>query len=205
MVSQAPVRAMSVTLRRPRRWLRVASAPLVTAFVTAGVLVGPAAVSTSTGCTTHNCDSDCVWVGAPAPDGSGCSAGTAPDARLYQASDVELVWESSPVTGTWIHFPGLRTYTLIWPTEMLQVLQAGGILQTLNVWISTAADNSAMSDATSTPASGLTAEVSGVSDFGFALTNGSCAEYYVRVEVHVVQPGGATPPADAGATADAGD
>jgi hypothetical protein len=173
------------------------------ALIAAAVLAGASAVPASTGCTTHQCDSDCIWVGASAPSGSTCSTGAAPDSSLYYVGPDEMVWESSPVQGTWLDFPGQRTYTFIWPTAMLDAIQSGWVLLPPNIWISTQAGNGPQEGGTMTPSAGQLAQVTGLSDYGFAVGNGSCAYYYVRVEVHVIRPGPPPPGGDAGTDASA--
>jgi hypothetical protein len=166
-----------------------------------GVIAATASVPASTGCTTRQCDTDCIWISATAGGGSTCpwNASGAPDSSLYHVGADELVWQSSPWLGTWIDFPGQRTYVFIWPAEMQDAIaNAGWVLEAPSVWVSTTADNDAGGGGTSTPAAGQLAEVSGVTTYGFAVTNGSCAEYYVRAEVHAFRPAQPTSAADAG-------
>lgn len=173
---------MSVLQRRLRS--RLFAAPCVLAC---GLVVGTASLSATTGCTTHECDTSCIWIGAPAPDGSTCASGTAPSASLHHRSGGELVWESSPMEGTWLDFPGAVSYTFILPAEMTTALQNGWTLLAPTVWISTAA-NQIDGGGTAAPAAGQLAEVNGMSVYGFVVTNGACAEYSIRVEVHVIPP-----------------
>jgi hypothetical protein len=164
--------------------------------IVVGVIAASAAVPAATGCTTHQCDTDCVWVGATAP--ANCSQGYAPDANLFHVGSDEVVWESSPVQGTWIDFPGGRTYTFIWPTEILDDLGAGWEVQYPVVSVSTQADNGSTAGAVSSMAAGQLAEITSLSNYGFGVGNASCAEYYIRVEVHVVRDGAGAASPDAG-------
>jgi hypothetical protein len=158
-----------------------------------GVAIVASTMPAATGCTTHQCDPDCVWVNPPAalpPAKFGCSEGSAPSANLFHVSDDEMVWESSPLDGaTWCYYPGLRSYTFFFPPEMADALTCGGwVLEAPIIWVSTQADNQTFDGATAAPAAGELAQVTQVSTTAFTVTNGSCARYYIRVEVHAVRP-----------------
>jgi hypothetical protein len=65
--------------------------------------IAGAAVPGGTGCVTHQCDASYVALGWQQPVG---------ETRFEGA---ELVWESSPIAGPWLDFPGDRTYALRYP------------------------------------------------------------------------------------------
>jgi len=97
--------------------------------------------STQSACTTHQCDPDMVCL---APDGTICgTTTTAADSpahgggvrgeggtggiggplgyrsSFYYNGD-EIVWQSSPLEGPWLDFPGQRTYEIILPDAFAQ-------------------------------------------------------------------------------------
>jgi hypothetical protein len=67
-----------------------------------------AAVAAGTGCTTHQCDPNTVVLGGP-------EAGVIDGSSLETIAGTDLVvWRSSQDDGTWLDFPGQRTYVLIY-------------------------------------------------------------------------------------------
>ena len=75
----------------------------------------------ATGCTTHQCDADCVVIGA-APDAKQCPGENTlvPGEAWVDGNDI--VWESSPTAGPWLDFPGQRTYEFKWRAAFESVL-----------------------------------------------------------------------------------
>jgi len=151
-----------------------------------GVVCAVAApTATTTGCTTHQCDSDFVnidqstgmFIGDLEPLGTGTAT-----------------WESSPIDGTWINYPGMRTYFFSLPPYFTPL---GPPL----AYVATGPNPDDPVDAggaTYVLASGQLAEFSGYVNGGFLVTNGTCAGYYLYVSVNGTYdppPG----PGDAGA------
>src|SRR5689334_18609808 len=100
---------------------------LHTIRILVGLTVGVVALAASSvpavsGCTTHRCDTTCVqYGGTPAAP---CVAGATDDqGNATTVGDVfrdgdDYVWESSPMNGTWLDYPGERTYVFYWPPPM---------------------------------------------------------------------------------------
>jgi hypothetical protein len=97
------------------------------------------------------------------------------------------------MTGVWLDFPGWQVTTFWWPDEITCAIRSGWALEGLFVWVSTQASNGLFEGGTVTLATGGLAEIGNVSDAAFVVTNTTCAEYFVRVEVHVARPMGAAP------------
>jgi hypothetical protein len=157
----------------------------VTALGVAGVFAASSAATTA--CTTHQCDSDFVnidqstgmFVGDMQP---GLNPGT-------------VFWESSPLDGTWIDFPGERSYFFSLPPYFTPISPP-------QAWVATT-PNAADSDGGGTyvQAGGQLAEYGAFVNGGFIITNATCAEYYLYVSVQgTYNP----PPAPAPAADDAG-
>jgi hypothetical protein len=153
-------------------------------------VVGMTSLPGTTACTVREqCETSFVRIcGAGAPN---CDGSAAPDSSFYYLSANEMVWESSPMMGTWLDFPGARSYEFIFPGPMQDKLfNQGWELEAPVVWISTRPDNGVDGGSTAVPSAGQLAQVTFISNAGFDVTNGACAEYYIRIEVHVGNPGG---------------
>ena len=129
---------------------------------------------TTTACTTHQCDS--LWVNIDQSTG-----GFVGD--VQPLGDGTFFWESSPMTGTWIDYPGMRTYFFTLPAYFEP-------LQPPAAYVGTGANPNSPDggDGSSyVPASGQLAELGGYNQFnnqyGFNITNATCAEYYLYVYV----------------------
>jgi hypothetical protein len=157
----------------------------VTALGVACAFAAPAV--TTTACTTHQCDS--LWVNID--DNTGGFVGD-----VQPLGDGTFFWESSPMNGTWIDYPGMRTYFFTLPGNFEP-------LQPPVAYVATGAnpDSPDGGDGSSyVLASGQLAEMGGYGQYGFNITNSTCAEYYLYV--YVV---GRFPPAPAADDAGTGD
>jgi hypothetical protein len=169
--------------------------------VTAGHCLGTAlacaltVLSFTGACSPNECNPSSATVGSVAtPLGNwrivgDCSTGP----------DCELVWLSSPTIGAWLPFPGGRTYTLVFPP--LPALSPGLSADFSTVfppqaWVAAVPPDEP--DANFTQTSGQLAEFGNISSSSISVTNASCADYSLLVEVTV--PVIAT--ADAGSSTD---
>lgn len=150
------------------------------ALALAGAYAAPAL---TTGCTTHQCDSDFVNI----DQSTGMTIG---DLQVLPGG--EAIWESSPIDGTWIDYPGQRTYFFGLPQGFVP-------RQPPVAYVATGPTPD-QPDASSTyvQASGQLAELGSFVNGGFLITNATCAEYWLYVSVAGTY---APPPApdDAGA------
>ena len=127
------------------------------------------------GCQTHLCDATSSTVddsdGGPVP--------------LHRSPGM-VVWESAPFEGPWLDFPGEATITfelpagLGWPDEIDPVVSTGPY-QDSGTW---------------TLGADQVVEGTNPDSHTIALTNATCAEYYLRVEVKWYVDAGV--PTDAG-------
>ena len=149
------------------------------ACVTAlGVACVFAAQATTTGCTTHQCDSDFVNI----DQSTGMFVG-----------DIQPgFWESSPFDGDWIDFPGERTYFFSLPQYFTPNSPP-------EAWVATAPDaTDPDGGATYVQAGGQLAEFGRFVNGGFFVTNATCAEYYLYVKVSGTYAPPPTPGPEAG-------
>lgn len=142
-----------------------------------GITVAVAASSAATGCTTHQCDTDFVDI----DQSTGTSVG-----ELQVLSPGVALWESSPVDGPLIDFPGQRTYLFTLPPGFQPLSPPLPYVAT---------DPNA---GTSVVAAGQLAQIAPYAaaqpgQTSFNITNATCAEYYLYVSIL-----GTVPPADAG-------
>jgi hypothetical protein len=158
-------------------------------------------VSTQTGCELQgSCDTTLVYVPA-LPPGVTAAPGIAgqpfqPDAGLFTDGFGATFWQSSPIEGTWMNFPGQRTY-LIYP----QLPDGGAMVGPfLFESVQVSADpNPYASPSNFAPSAGNITEFSGLPDggmTGFSVTNNTCSPYYLWLQVAPEYP--APAPADAG-------
>ncbi len=180
-----------------RRVVLAVSVPL--SVVALAALVTATAPAQS-GCTTHQCDTSCYAFGSSAPADAGCPGITPPNSGELVVNADEVVWESAPAGGNWLDFPGSRSYVFVFPDTLRRDLQNGWTMGYPIVSVSTQADNSTDGGATSSMAAGELAEISHISDSFVVVTNSSCAEYYVRVEVHAYRGDAGPVPGEAGAS-----
>jgi hypothetical protein len=153
------------------------------------VIAGAAAVPAATGCTTHQCDQDCIQFGelngtlaANCAAGNPDVAGNAqPIGAVSQDLD-DLVWESSSMTGPWLDFPGGRTYIFFWPPAFAGVTpyQITPMVSTMQYAQSPGAQ--------SILGTGQVSVLSGINGLGITVYNDSCAEYFLRVEARAHPP-----------------
>jgi hypothetical protein len=142
-----------------------------------GLAVAIAAPSAATGCTTHQCDED--YIDLDPPD----AAGLVGNLETFTNTDF-AIWESSPVDGPWINFPGQMTYFF----ELPQYFTPGTQPQ---VWIATdPIPDDLDGSPTTVPAAGQLAEMFAYVNGGFKITNGSCVRYYLYITI----PGTYSPP-----------
>ena len=167
----------------------------------------------ATGCTTHQCDADCVVIGA-APDAKQCPGENTrvPGEAWIDGNDI--VWESSPFRGPWLDFPGQRTYELKWRTAfesaiaaspMASRFSAPGSLQAFvdqlpypyDTNASVATGEADKPDGTFVEAAGQLAYMNYAGNDQLNVFNATCADYSLRVVVRVFL--GPPETADAGA------
>ena len=132
-------------------------------------------------CLTNACErSDSKW-GEVAGEGSLIDANT---------------WQSTPIDGEWVAFPhSVRVAFTHTPETTTGRPRLGRVPSEIVVWIS--AEKQQGRGTNFTVAGGDVAKISDVSDRFFAVTNGTCADYYVRVVVRAAPfPAGSV---DAGA------
>jgi hypothetical protein len=148
---------------------------------------------TTTACTTHQCDTDFVNI----DQSTGGFVGD-----LQPLGPGTAMWESSAIDGTWIDFPGMRTYFFSLPQYFVPI---GLPLP----YVATAPDanDPDAGPVTYVLASGQLAEFGGYVNGGFLVTNSTCAEYYLYVSVdgYYDPPPPPTPAADDAGDGGAGD
>jgi len=188
---------------RRRRAVRVLAFPCALAVVAAA---GGAAVPATTGCTTHQCDSDCVVKGAPT-DPTYCPQGDKAFVPFGHATRTgnEIVWQSASPYDLWLDFPGERTYWLDWGEEVLQQLHIDLHSVVVDEGPDVETDVSASADASTTayvPGSGQLTEIGCLTNWRVCVLNATCAEYFLRVVVrmHLSEGDAATVPDAAGET-----
>lgn len=120
-------------------------------------------------------------------DPSASDWGKLPGEGSFIGSDA---WQSTTLDGEWVPFPhGVRVALFHplgrTPTEVV-------------VWIS-AEKQQVLGRTNFTLAGGDVAKISDVSDSAFAVTNGTCADFYVRVVARAAPVAVPSPPVDAGA------
>ena len=186
-----------------RPWAVCAIGAIGAAAILAGLAGG-------VGCNTHQCDSDMVCVDslglmskvnqadACAPNSGGTPiTGDAGPYNLHvstnlSASGYELVWETTPIVGPWLDFPGQRTYVIQFPPGL-----SGHLPTSVDVYVSSdnpspAADNGdAGADGNAleaphlnyTTASGSLAEFTDTTATQLSVLNATCAAYSMRMVV----------------------
>jgi hypothetical protein len=167
-------------------------------FVGLCVAVAVAAPAATTGCTTHQCDSDFVNI----DQSTGVSVGQVQILGPGPEPGVEnALWESSPFDGTWIDFPGQRTYFFglppgFAPTGLPMAYVAtdpapndvdGGVV-TATCGGETITNSGG---GTYVIAAGQLAQFGAFVNGGFLVGNGTCACYFLYISI----PGTFTPPA----------
>jgi hypothetical protein len=138
-----------------------------------------AATSFAAGCYNQACDGDVQVYGRNAGEG-----------RMLSAD----MWESSPVDGVWLPFPGAR----VWIFELGELGDREP--QIIVPSVSAQRDPTHDEGGNSTIAAGNLAEQSGIGKGRITIKNGTCADYYLRLVV-VAAP---RPPSAAGADSGAG-
>jgi hypothetical protein len=169
-------------VKNVKKRLRVlgAGGACLTALGVACAFAAPAV--TTTACTTHQCDTNSTNFDSTVGDVRELAPG------LY-------VWESSPMDGTWIDFPGMQSYYFQFPAGFQPLgLPAAYVATTPDP------DDPEGGQGVYVPASGQLAELNGYNCCGFRITNDSCAEYFLYVSVLGTFVAAPAPPAD-----DAGD
>jgi hypothetical protein len=129
------------------------------------------------GCSLKNCESSLVWLGNAPP-------GNPPDGTKYDLPPPErhvlaggTTWESMPIDGDYLDFPGERTY-------IFNPFLDGFTGPYTNIIPYVSSDpQPALNNSNFVIAAGNLAEVHGVNSGGFAIQNDSCAHYYLRVVV----------------------
>jgi hypothetical protein len=182
-------------------------------FLGLGVTLAFAVPAITTGCTTHQCDSDFVNIDQSTGVNVGQVEllGPGPEPGTQNA-----LWESSPLNGTWIQFPGQREYFFGLPPGFVPT-----DLPTAYVATDPAPNDTDAGDVTSTcggetitnsgagtyvTATGQLAQFGPFVNGGFLVSNGGCACYFLYISI----PGTFTPPAappsdDAGTDGGSGD
>jgi hypothetical protein len=156
-------------------------------------------VSAQTGCTlAGSCDITTVYVTADAGLPPGVIAGTDVAGQLFQAGAGvtdefgPTVWQSSAIDGTWMNFPGQRSY-IIYP-----LFPDGGPIQGpfIPESVQVSADPSPYpAPSNFAPSSGNITEFSGLPDggtTGFQVTNNTCSPYFLYLQMAYPRDAGAT-------------
>jgi len=182
-------------------------------------LCAPAAAATLTHCQLQSvCDASQYWYNDYFPSNE--PAGVTPEPLPPGAGLIDAThWQSGPIDGNWIDYPGERSIFLF-PNLVPSASGAPpalpgnfpGPYTNVSVYVSPNQDANAIGS-NWTLGSGNIAEVSIVdpgssnpSGAYIAVTNASCAQYYVRVVVERAEPDASAPDdagADAGSLADA--
>jgi len=144
-----------------------------------GVATLAATALTNEACLTRACDNGNALWGLEPGQGNLIDANT---------------WESTPFGAEWVYFPHQTRVGFYHPL--------GRTATEVVVWIS--AEKRQGPDTNFTLAGGDIAKISDVKDGEVAVTNGTCADYYIRVVVRAA-PVPPAPPSDAGDAGDAGD
>ncbi len=186
-------------------------------LASAATLVAVGAAPGSLGCQTHECDPDFACVDtngrmkfvSQITDDSGalridCTPETQGDTPIpgynttVSVSGGTVTWDTSPLSGPWLDYPGNRTYVLNFPEALSQAL-AGGTSQ-VNISACISADNpvdAGLPHMNFICGADYVAEFSNVTSSQLTVVNASCAGYSLRIEVQAQL----TP--DAGAVGDA--
>ena len=206
---------MSGPVLSPRAMLRFSRETMsLVASAVAAVACAAGALALAQGCSLKNCEATNVWIQPPtAPPPPAAAFATAMDIPpgegpvddgVCKKNGTCTTWQSGPIDGVYLDFPGQRTYAFF-------PLGNDGFTPPYS---SITAYVSADADPTHTPGSNFTigtgnlAEVQGDTEGGFAIHNDTCAQYYLRVVVTRVVPqdgGAAVGPADAAVDGDDAD
>lgn len=154
-------------------------------LVSLAVAAAFAAPAFTTACTTHQCDSDFVNI----DQATDASVG-----ELEMLDDAGLaLWESSPVDGTWIDYPGQRTYFFSLPPFFTPLQPPVALVST-----NPAPNEPGDGGGNYTLAAGQLAVFGPFVNGGFLVSNQSCAEYYLYISVlgTYAPPAPAPPPPD---------
>lgn len=173
-------------------------------FITVGVAAG--GVPATSGCTTHQCDSDMVCIDStglmksitnasectpvidPPVTRSDGAADAAVPASFYNlevghivsdTGDEALVWDTSSFLGPWLDFPGQRTYVIQFPPGL-----SGHVPTSVVGWVSSDNDASfGASHANSTLATGQLLEITNMASTQLSVFNDTCVDYGLRIEI----------------------
>jgi hypothetical protein len=136
----------------------------VASVVVVGALLAPGAA-----CTPHNCD----------PTTS--TFDFAKQGIKTVEADGTVILSSGVFDDTWLDYPGGITIDVTYPSGFVPSPSIAPV-----VWVSTGQKQDA--SATATSASGSLDQLTNVTQTGFDLNNGSCAEYYVWFSVTGTMP-----------------
>lgn len=188
-------------------------------FIAIGVAAG--GVPATSGCTTHQCDSDLVCIDSTGSmktiiNASDCTPVITGGTKLpfYNLSvgdfvsdngDEQIVWDTSSFLGPWLDFPGQRTYIIQYPPGFAGHVPTG-------VWPWVSSDNDAgvdVSHSNWTPASGQLFEVTNTESTQLTVLNATCVDYGLRIEFQADLPkasaGDASSSPDAAVSSDTAD
>jgi hypothetical protein len=141
------------------------------------------------GCQTHECDPVFACISGSGlmtfvSQASDCTSSTPGDASIpgYNTNVVVsgdlLIWDTSPVNGPWLDYPGNRTYIINFPPGL-----AGNTVLNYSAWI--AADNpqDGAPHTSFVTGPGYVAQFQNTTPYQLTVLNGSCAGYSLRIEV----------------------
>jgi hypothetical protein len=137
------------------------------------------AVRAESGCATHQCDKDTI------------SLGDSTLGNAYRVGDA-IVWESAGATQSdaWLDYTGARTYALNWAESVRSwlgidkcILHANYDVANVVAYVATDRHNPT---GNFVEASGQLAEMTYLTSEQVNVTNGTCAEYFLRVVVELV-------------------
>jgi hypothetical protein len=163
-------------------WRAIAGTLFVSAACLACVAAAWGVLESQSGCELQSCTID---------------AGTVPNTSMpgFQPTVHDGVWESAPINGTWLGFPGLTSYT-IFPT-----LEDGGPFPGPYVpYALVSADPNPYTNGNGSnfaPSAGNITEFAGVGPNGISVFNNTCSPFFLWLQLAQQNPPGAPSAPDA--------
>jgi hypothetical protein len=125
-------------------------------------------VSTTTACTTHQCD-------------TGPPIVVQTDMSSIHVEGDQVVWESAPLAGPWGDFPGNRAYVFVFPMPFQPIDAVPFVSVERNPQPNCVP--STTSSCGFTVASGQLAELADLTNDRVTVSNATCQPYFLRVVV----------------------
>jgi hypothetical protein len=165
-------------------------------------LVVASGSSLSTGCTTRQCVNGhgCVYSHLGHGDIS-CPFSDVAPATLTEDfivhSGQEVIWYSAPFTSAWLPYNGEESVQFFYPDELLNLLTPAvgpsTVPTSVFTYISSAAPTDVGGFKNIVNAAGQLDEYTYIDNHVVEVTNASCADYSIRIEVHVAIPDAGDP------------